>query len=128
VSSQFKTPKFKELQEKWYKKLEKSGFKDIEQDEYYFADGHGVSTIDKRRVTWEIQQEYYRLATHFLNDHKFKNRFEQIVWEYHSNGMSVRDIADTLNKVRRKKTDYNTVWEIIRDLRILMKTMYGVTK
>ena len=120
---------FDKLLDKWNKKLEKSGFHDIETKN---GDLENNSTsggvIDARRVTWETQQEYYYLATHFLNDYEFKNRFEQIVWEYHANGISIRDIVETLNKVRRKKTDRQTVWEIVKALRTEMKKLYKVTK
>ena len=120
---------FNKLQAKWDAKLKKSGFTDLEP----LRGGRLTNTttsngiLDKRRDDrWEADAEYYRLATHFLNDHEFKNRFEEIVWEYHSNGISVRNIAKTLNKVRWKKTDYQTVWEIVKELRQLMFKKYGV--
>lgn len=120
---------FKKLKAKWDNKLAKSGFEELETksgDLRNTTKSGGV--IDKRRVTWEQQQEYYYLATHFLNDHEFKNKNEEIIWEYHSNGMSIRNIVETLNKVRKKKTDRQTVWEIVKALSNEMKTLYKVTK
>ncbi len=63
----------KRLQKIWYKKLERAGFDDIEQDELFFKVG-SKGVIDKRRVTWEIQAEYYQMASDFLNVYDFASR------------------------------------------------------
>jgi hypothetical protein len=120
-----KKSEFNKLKALWYKKLERSGFKDIEQDEVYFKNSN-VSVIDQRRVTWQSQAEYYQMATDFLNVHPFKSRVERIIWEYHANGISTRDIADILNKVRKNKILRMTVWRIVKRLEIIMKKMYLV--
>jgi hypothetical protein len=125
-----KNSKFLKLQKKWDEKLKKSGFKDIESRATGALENNSTSggTIDKRRVTWELQAEYYRLATHFSNDHTFKSEFERVLWEYHSNGLSVREITETINKVKSKKTDKTTVQEILVELRDEMKRLYKVHK
>jgi hypothetical protein len=114
---------FEALQKTWYEKLKRKGFSDIEKNEYDFK-GTMESFLDKRRVTWQATEEYYRLSTHFLNDHKFASRIEQIIWEYHTNGISGRDIADILNKVRKKKILRMTVWRIVKRLENIMKDKY----
>lgn len=121
--------KFKKLQDKWYGKLKKgkNGFEELETKSGALRNTtHSGGVIDKRRVGWELQAEYYRLATHFLNDHTFKSPLEQAIWQYHSDGISVRNIVKTLNKVRRKKTDRQTVWELLKDLQLEMKKLYKV--
>lgn len=120
-------PKFKKLQEKWYSKLAKAGFEDVETKAGSLRNtSKSGGVIDKRRVTWESQAEYYYLAGTFLNEHTFKDEFERIIWEYHSLGLSIRNIVMTLNKVRRKKTDRQTVWEIVKPLREEMLRRYKV--
>ena len=118
---------FNKLQAKWYAKLAKSGFEDVEFDETHFK--RGTAAIDQRYGgPIESKIQYYQMATYFLNDYDFKDKIQEIIWEYHANGMSARSISETLNRVRRKKIDPQTVWTVIRDLRVLMKKMYGVTK
>lgn len=119
------------LKAKWYKKAgfddPESPHFDIEQDEIYFK-GRGTSVIDYRQAAWESTSEYYYLATMFLQEHKFKSNLERIIWEYHSNGLSVVDIAETLTKVRRRKLGRMTVWRALKKLELIMKKQYGVIK
>jgi hypothetical protein len=123
---QLKKPSRK-LTAEWAQKLIDSGFSDIERE-----DGHFVyrdsSMIDYRNKNWEAQAEYFYLASDFLNVHKFKSNLERIIWEYHANGLSVVDIAETLSKVRRNKIGRMTVWRILKKLQPLMKKHYGVIK
>ena len=117
-----------ELKKIWERKLKKSGFEDIETKNGTLANTtHSGGNLDKRRVTWQSQEEYYRLARYFLNDYMFKKPVHRVIWEYHSEGISVRDIVKLLNKVRRKKTDRQTVWELIDECATEMKKMYGIT-
>lgn len=120
---------FNKLKDKWYAKLERTGFHDIELKSGHLENNStSGGTIDPRRVTWESQAEYYQMATDFLNDWQFEDRIERIIWEYRANGLSPRSIAKTLNKVRRKKINYITVWRMIKRLETEMKKLYGVTK
>ncbi len=123
-----KKAEFNKLKAKWYKKLEKSGFQDLEQDEIYFKRANFTTRNRTREFTWTSIQEYYQMASDFLASHDFESRIEQIIWEYHTNGISTRDIADTLNKVRRKKILRMTVWRIVKRLEAVMKQVNGVTK
>ena len=125
---------FKKLKDTWYKKLKKSGFVDIEKNEYgdlkessaIFANTK-ASGVEKPLIYNTYKEEYYRLANQFLNEHAFETSRERAIWEYHANGMSIRDIVKTLKKVRIKAYKHG-VWGIIVKLRILMKQKYGVTK
>ncbi len=120
----------KKLQEIWRKRLAKSGFVDIERPN----DETGMlrttttsgSTIPLRRLNWELQAQYYQYATSFLNDYEFDSNLERIIWEYHSNGISTRNISKILNKVRKKKILRMKVWNTITRLRKEMKVMYGI--
>ena len=121
-----KKTEFNKLKSEWYKRLAESGFEDIEQDEIYLK--RGMSLIDPRRVTWESQAEYYQMATYFLNEYKFKSNLERTMWEYHMNGISVRDIAQTLGEVLKRYIPRMNVWRVINLLERAMFKKYGVTK
>lgn len=124
---------FNKLKAKWYAKLAKSNFKDIEKNEYELIEPSSIFTRTKGRsesslteVGWAAKRDYYNMATDFLAVHPFESKIDRIIWEYHANGLSCRDIAATLNKVRKKKTDKTSVWEIVHKLEVIMKKMYLV--
>jgi len=128
---------FSKLQAKWYKKLEKDGFQDIEKNEYQLKQSSSIF-MDMRKgnrnessatvVSREAKRDYYMMATDFLNSHPFTSKLQRIIWEYHANGLSTREISATLNKVRKNKILRMTVWRILKQLSVAMKQKYGVTK
>jgi hypothetical protein len=125
---------YEEQRRVWYRKLKKEGFEDIEANDYdlrspsyRFAhmDRRAKYTMEQAKIQWAAKQEYYYLANHFLNEHEFENNRERNIWEYHSNGVSIRDIVIVLNKLPgRKKVNRDTIWKIIRKLSKLMKEQY----
>lgn len=124
-----KQPSLEELKRIWDRKLKKSGFEDIETKNGTLANTtHSGGNLDKRRVTWQSQEEYYRLARHFVHDYAFEKPIHKVIWEYHAEGISTRNIAKLLNKVRRKKIDRQTVWELVNKFAAEMKKMYGIEK
>lgn len=111
-----KTKQDKDLQKKWYAKLKRSGFADIESDE----DNLKVSTLrqfvmDYRKEVSENKEEYYRMAGHFLHDHKFETPVEKTIWRLHSDGISIMDIVFYL-KSKKVKTYKRKVHETIQKL------------
>lgn len=128
---------YNKLKKIWDKKLAKSGFKDIEKNEYDFKPNKssaiftrttGRSQSSLTPISMAAKRDYYIMAEHFLNDHEFESRLDKIIWEYHANGISVRNIAITLNKVRKKKIYKSQVWLIVNRLEQAMKNLYQVTK
>ncbi len=118
----------KKLTAEWYKKLKDSGFKDVEVGFGPYTSKPLVVKVGHRDGgPWEPKAEYYRLALHFLNEWSFKNRLEETIWAYHTEGLSVRNIVITLNKVRRKQIVRMTVWRTIERLRAEMKNLYKVS-
>lgn len=129
---------YKTLQAKWYKKLKKSGFEDHEQDEFFLKSYSGrVSARDSNEfsedelnaggyLTWdyvyadtmrsEAKAEYYRWCSHMLNDWVFKTKRERKIFEMHSEGLGVRQIAKALKTYKRK---------IHEELRALIGRMKG---
>ncbi len=110
---------YKELKAIWYKKLEKSGFEDIESDEDHLK-SWTADRVKKHIHTWREREQYYYMATEFLDTYKFETPLEKTIWEYHANGISVRDIVILLSKVRIK-TNRDAVWLTIRRLVNRMK-------
>lgn len=93
-----KTPSYTELKKIWYKKLEKSGFKDVERNDkhenlkqydapwfYHYASKNPEVMIAK--------QEYFYNATQMLQTGMFENATEKEIWALHSDGKSLRAIA-----------------------------------
>lgn len=125
ATSQLKKQQFKKLQQLWYEKAAKSGFEDIEKDEWtlkrpfkstMLKTKHGLI----RSGRWEQTLEYYLQVEHFLNAHEFASERERIIWEYHSQGLGVRAIAKVLSAVKIK-TNPQSVWLVVKHLSALMK-------
>ena len=119
---------YKTQKEIWYKKLEESGFKDIEDDK-----GQLKRTSTSRNiplVAWTAKLDYFQMATNFLEDYKFNSEIERLIWEYHSEGLSVREISDILTKanVQSISVTRNPIWEIIKRLKKSMYAMYVAPK
>lgn len=121
-----KAVNLKQLQAKWYKKLAKSGFEDIEQDEDNLKFWSSFFSLRNPKVVWEAKAEYYTMAESFLNEFPFDTQMEKNIWAYHSTGLSARDIAATLEKAKIRKMSYVTVWRILRKLENNMKKMYKI--
>lgn len=123
-----KADQLKSLTEKWYAKLAKEGFKDAEYDErnlkFYTSAMCDRGYDNEAWVNGKI--DYYRMAEHFLNEHKFSSSAEKYMWELHSNGMGVRGISTKL-KARNVKKDKNAVSQILRGLSAIMFEKYGVS-
>lgn len=84
------------LQAKWYKKLSKNGFEDIEQ-----LDGNLKKWSNKKAsVIRDSQAEYYRLAQQYLHSNRFPSKLDKVVWEYHSMGLSIVKISKQMDKSR----------------------------
>lgn len=115
----------KDLQKLWYKKLKDSGFEDIEDENNELKVWSSAFRRKKSLVSWEAKESYYHMANKFLNEYQFENSLDKIVWEYHSNAISMRDISDLLIKTKVKKNFNRTyVWRILARLQDSMKKMY----
>lgn len=109
----------KKLTDKWYRKLKKSGFDDIEdtsRDDRPLKKWHGYEVRLKHGadVTTTAMQRYYELARHFFNDHVFETSKEKEMWRMHSEGDSGATIA------KRFKTSCSTAKRTIQRLAKLM--------
>lgn len=105
---------YKAIQKEWYKKLEAEGFEDIET----FNKSGEPNDILKKDVYVDFQKnpekyaqtaDYYRYAGQFLYEHKFTNLLEKSIWEAHSEGLSSREIEESLLPAKTTKTTINNI-------------------
>lgn len=110
-----KKQSLKQLQKVWYAKLKKSGFDDIEQandpdemlkrwDSHYFR----RSVNDHQ---FESTQEYYYMATQWVELYNFKNARHKKMWTKYANGDTLRDIA------KKHRCAHSTAYGIIDKIR-----------
>lgn len=109
--------KLNKLQKEWYAKLKASGFEDAEAplkkggftlvfwSSHYFA--------SKNETTVEAQRAYYYQAGELLHTFPFECDKDRRIWEFHSEGTPLREIAKKermtlygiftyLNKLKKK--------------------------
>lgn len=117
----YNSKEFKKLQAEWYKKLEDSGFEDIEPHENTLKSWSleiGRKLNQERPLVMQAKLDYYGMARSFLHDYHFNTETDKEIWERHSEGTGVFAIAKLTNVGR------GTVWRTICRLRDAMKTMY----
>jgi hypothetical protein len=99
--------KFKKLRDKWYAKLEKTGFKDIEDNKY---DEPKLKVYDYLKFKaippdlHEARKKYYSNCRDVLNVHRFESVLHRKIWELHTDGMSLREIERAIKQEYKKDT------------------------
>lgn len=99
----------KALKAKWYRKLEDSGFEDIEDTSspkemlrcwhsYYFQIRFTPHAFQEIRTYYQVANEFYKV-------HKFKNKLERAIWRYHTDGLSAREISSIVKTSPDKTED-----------------------
>lgn len=101
------TKAFVNLQKRWYKKLKKLGFHDLESFDSK-GDFWPLLSGDKTKITEArlINAKYYEYAKDFYHKHSFRDEYEQTVWELHSEGHSLREIEAKLKETGIKTRMY----------------------
>lgn len=122
--SSFNSKEFKKLKTIWYKKLEKSGFEDVEANEFDLKVSAREIFRKKVQATRQSKEDYYYMASTFLNEYIFPNELSRIIWEYHANGLGKYKIATVLNKAKITKINETAVYTIIAELKAIMKKKY----
>lgn len=82
--------KFKALEKKWYEKLRKTGFKDIENRPHELHQ-ETAKFLDKEAI-----EEYYSKVSEYLYSGDFKNYKEKAIWFLHTEGLSYREISSII--------------------------------
>jgi hypothetical protein len=115
---------FEKLQAFWDKKLRDSGFKDIESRDDRLHTWSTKLFSYHQSGAWEAKQAYYQMAENFLQEYKFDTNREKIIWEYHSTGISCRDIAKIFRKAKIKGLSKSMIFLVIKKLKMSMYAMY----
>lgn len=120
--------KLKELQKHWYRKLEESGFKDIEK----LVNGELVLKQDAPHSFWymdsfeiKMREEYHWAISYKINDETttFKNKIDKLILQMHAAGSKIKDIVSSLisNGEKRNRASvryiirrYEMEWNIKR--------------
>lgn len=118
---------FKQVQDHWYAKLKKEGFKDIERDGYlnWHSSSQALqSYMNNRLAGIEAKINYYRIAGFFLNDYPFDTLRDKLIWSQHAEGESIRNISKYLKTQSIKYIKPTQVKETIHRLRNIMYKIY----
>ncbi len=112
----------KKLQAEWEKKLSQSGFKDYETTnrELKQFDGSRFFSRTVPLEQMEATRSYYVRAEHYLNTYDKFTTKSRLVWELHSQGMSVREIETALGISDLKKSTIHTT--VVKLAKIMMET------
>ena len=117
---------FKALKKLWYAKLKASGFRDIE-----YEDGSIESPVPRllrsrmfQKESIEIIEDYYVMCVCFLDNYNFETQRHKAIWEYYTEGLSVRQISAILCKAKLKGCSRSNVGHIIKKYTTIMKKMY----
>jgi DNA-directed RNA polymerase specialized sigma24 family protein len=129
-----KPKKLQQLQSKWYKKLEREGFKDIEDQRGRLKTWSGRSLHDEFKgplpgyhrpgrdyssLTWKASQaEYFRLANQYIHDCSFPSEQHKIVWTMHAEGRSYKEIGKVTGLSER-----NAMYRVIR-----LRKLFGLSR
>lgn len=123
--SKFQTKEFKQLQEKWYKKLKSSGYEDIEQDENNLKEWDSYAFKSRyNKHLFSSKEAYYQLAGQFLHTYEFMCARDKLIWELHSEGHSITQISEKLRKKHYKRYYRTGIHVIIQGLTKEMLRQY----
>lgn len=109
LTSPFKTPEFKALFKEWNQILEDGGLEEIEN---FDLPNPSLKKFHSNKWTLENGRAqdardikaYYEMAGDLLESFPFKTETQKRMWEMHCDGMSVRQIAQSLNQRGFTKT------------------------
>lgn len=119
--------KLQQLQAKWYRKLERSGFKDVEAPDAFGdmrlkqLDSNQLRHGYKSSVQMVNVQRYYELARQFHYQHNFENGREKRLWELHAEGLSAYHISEKLKSDGyRKNVSMTSIKRTVKKLERVM--------
>lgn len=116
----YNSEEFRELRRQWMKKLEDSGFKDIEK--WDLSEYRIVQEFDqlKRRQNFQMMSQvttYYSEAVEFLDVHQFKDEMDREIWEKHVKGLSTHEIRHQVTR----RISQPAIWKRLKQLKDIFK-------
>jgi DNA-directed RNA polymerase specialized sigma24 family protein len=101
-ASPFKTPEFKALRQKWYQKLERNGFKDIEVTDRRLQPDPFVESLRRYPKEFIAERQGFReTEREYLLTGQFKSRRHRDAWRMHTEGLPIAEIAKRLRVTTR---------------------------
>lgn len=132
----YQSKQFKDLKKKWYKKLQKEGFEDIEWHDAETGDGENSSYLksnfiqtylsdrlsSKQTLGNSFRYEIQRSLDHFTEHGKFSSPLLKQVWTMYAEGKTYREMSNELRKLYKKKKAYSVFWVFsrVKELRLEM--------
>lgn len=130
---------YEQLKSEWYAKLKKKGFNDIEDNQGRLKEYHShkflknashhsleeykmMSSASIKHISnayRESKEQYYYMAEHFFNSHKFESKLDAAVWELHSQGFTNNTIPIVIAHAHKSMTR-RKVQVIVTRLRAIM--------
>lgn len=85
------------LKREWYKTLQSAGFDDIER-RLNSVGGDLSSRKDFQSIdAYEAKVSYFSWASQMLEQGSFRSLKDQMIWEFHAEGMSRREISERID-------------------------------
>lgn len=81
------------LQKTWYSFLARSGFEDQERGVYLVQDNLNNLVDMQHSTTFNAKRDYYQWAQECLTCSSFDSMIDRLIWQYHSEGYSQREIS-----------------------------------
>jgi hypothetical protein len=116
----YETAEFKKLKKEWDKKLESSGFEDIEKN-----DTDNIITNQIIKTGENIYQnyidfvedaglDYYQYCHQILREFPFKRELDRVVFEMYTEGKTEREISKSLQNLNLKPITQQAINLLIR--------------
>jgi|SRR5271166_3333123 len=93
--------------DKWNQILVESGHEEIEdfsRDQPQLKRHHGYDFRSMDPLAIQSKTVYYQVAQEKLRLYPFKNETDKLVWQLHTEGLSIREITRRINKKKYKQT------------------------
>lgn len=116
---------YDKLRAEWYEKLQESGFSDIESDDFNLKNWSSKLSRKHTVEQWQAKEAYYSMASNFLNDYQFEAELDKVIWEYHANAISIRNIVELLKSANISKPYRDGVFTTIKRLKETMRDLYA---
>lgn len=120
----YETEKFKKLQARWYAKLEKDGFVDIEksEDEYMVR----PEVFNAEPLEYSGGTDYRLMCEEILEQTKFRTEIHRQIFKLHAAGLSERQIEKQIEDEHGTSFKQQVINRFIR--RTIEDYKKGITK